>query len=450
MLGQIDDPPPESILDGCAFFVRGWLSLGKLQPELEAVEISFAGTLLAETAWFYARPDVERAEGLSTSEQTGFFAFSCRASEFHGVTGDLTIAARLRGGNRTPLLSSRSVTFLPFEKNPLALLSTRLDATARGLEIGAHSNPTAGLTPYYTDVASDFAGTRGRADFLSDASALPIESGTLDYLCSSHVLEHLADPLNALLEWHRVLREGGLLYLVVPDKTQTFDNPRKLTSPLHLLRDFRIQMTALHSTDHIDDFVSNAVWSKLRPKTPPEKEAEDRILARKQYLDDVRSGKPLDIHFHTFTPDSLRTLFLAAGLIGGEHPHFSVIAEAEKYPGDRQDGVGLLLRRCGATARNSSARTFELQSQSPNVPSLPLVCPVSLKPLSMQYRESQQRLLRSANGRQYRLVDGIPDLKCRQGERPTRPWSRWTSRWRRYLSSVRRLQKINEATKIQR
>jgi len=42
------------------------------------------------------------------------------------------------------------------------------------------------------------------------------DSNTLDYVFSSHCLEHLERPKEALEEWIRVLKKGGLLYLYLP------------------------------------------------------------------------------------------------------------------------------------------------------------------------------------------------------------------------------------------
>jgi predicted SAM-dependent methyltransferase len=41
---------------------------------------------------------------------------------------------------------------------------------------------------------------------------------SLDYVFSSHCLEHLGDTMSALREWSRVLRPGGKLVLILPDK----------------------------------------------------------------------------------------------------------------------------------------------------------------------------------------------------------------------------------------
>jgi len=49
------------------------------------------------------------------------------------------------------------------------------------------------------------------------ADALPWGDGEVDELHSSHLLEHTPDAAATLREWHRVLREGGLLTVRVPN-----------------------------------------------------------------------------------------------------------------------------------------------------------------------------------------------------------------------------------------
>lgn len=56
-------------------------------------------------------------------------------------------------------------------------------------------------------------------DFLLDARDLYIfKDGEFDYVFSSHVLEDLEDPINALIEWLRVLKVNGHLILYLPHK----------------------------------------------------------------------------------------------------------------------------------------------------------------------------------------------------------------------------------------
>ena len=71
-----------------------------------------------------------------------------------------------------------------------------------------------------------------------EASALPRGDATCDFVLSSHVLEHMANPLQALREWQRVLKPDGHLLLLLPHGARTFDHPRKTTSWEHLVADF--------------------------------------------------------------------------------------------------------------------------------------------------------------------------------------------------------------------
>lgn len=48
---------------------------------------------------------------------------------------------------------------------------------------------------------------------------LPFKDATLDYLVSSHFLEDVYDWLPVLKEWARVIKIGGYLVILVPDKT---------------------------------------------------------------------------------------------------------------------------------------------------------------------------------------------------------------------------------------
>ena len=53
---------------------------------------------------------------------------------------------------------------------------------------------------------------RGHAD------SLPFETGTLDFVYSSHLLEDYLNWDPVLYEWARVIKPGGHLIILVPDK----------------------------------------------------------------------------------------------------------------------------------------------------------------------------------------------------------------------------------------
>lgn len=50
----------------------------------------------------------------------------------------------------------------------------------------------------------------------ADATRLCIASGSVDRLVACHILEHLPQPHDVLREWHRVLRRGGVMSILLP------------------------------------------------------------------------------------------------------------------------------------------------------------------------------------------------------------------------------------------
>ena len=74
--------------------------------------------------------------------------------------------------------------------------------------------------------------------FICEATDLnPIQSGSYDCILASHCLEHVANPLRALEEWKRALKEDGILLLILPHKDCTFDWGRPTTSLHHMIED---------------------------------------------------------------------------------------------------------------------------------------------------------------------------------------------------------------------
>ncbi len=79
--------------------------------------------------------------------------------------------------------------------------------------------------------------------FIANGSDLrEIPSGKYDFVLSSHMLEHTANPLRALAGWNRLLKPGGALILVVPARDGTFDHRRPITKISHLIEDFETNM----------------------------------------------------------------------------------------------------------------------------------------------------------------------------------------------------------------
>lgn len=132
-----------------------------------------------------------------------------------------------------------------------------------GLEIGGPSRifGKSGILPIYPTIANldgcNFSRTtiwEGKIEegmtyryhknkkgyqFICDAVDLGvIQSKTYDFVLSSHTIEHIANPFRAISEWLRVLKDNGILLLVVPHRDGTFDHNRPITSLSHLIEDF--------------------------------------------------------------------------------------------------------------------------------------------------------------------------------------------------------------------
>ncbi|MEO6489820.1 MAG: methyltransferase domain-containing protein [Ferruginibacter sp.] len=66
-----------------------------------------------------------------------------------------------------------------------------------------------------------------------------IKNNTYDFVLSCHNLEHFANPIKALYEWKRIVKQDGYLLLVLPNKEKTFDHNRPVTTIEHLLSDHK-------------------------------------------------------------------------------------------------------------------------------------------------------------------------------------------------------------------
>ena len=79
--------------------------------------------------------------------------------------------------------------------------------------------------------------------FVAEATDLHfLADGGYDFVLSSHMLEHSANPLKALREWLRLIKPGGTLLLVLPHRDGTFDHRRPVTQLVHLVEDFERRM----------------------------------------------------------------------------------------------------------------------------------------------------------------------------------------------------------------
>lgn len=93
----------------------------------------------------------------------------------------------------------------------------------------------------YPKVTLDEAVQARWADYaIASAEQLDgFEPGSLDFIFSSHVFEHLVNPLQVLQNWWRCLAPGGVIAAVVPDARYSFDLRQPVTGTDALLSQHR-------------------------------------------------------------------------------------------------------------------------------------------------------------------------------------------------------------------
>lgn len=84
-----------------------------------------------------------------------------------------------------------------------------------GLDVGAGPDPLHMYREFFPRMRSVAAWDlpQGDAQLLAG-----VADQSLDFVHSSHCLEHMVDPAAALANWFRVLRPGGFLVVTVPDE----------------------------------------------------------------------------------------------------------------------------------------------------------------------------------------------------------------------------------------
>lgn len=154
-----------------------------------------------------------------------------------------------------------------------------------------------------------------------------VDGGTLeglpddryDAIVSSHVIEHLANPLRALEAWRRVTRPGGAIVLVAPHMEGTFDHRRPVTPLAHMVEDHE-QGTDEDDLTHLEETL--ALHDRSRDAEGDDFEAWARL--RRENLEHRV------LHHHVFSTPSLVALLAHAGVVieavEARHPHDIYVA----------------------------------------------------------------------------------------------------------------------------
>lgn len=151
-------------------------------------------------------------------------------------------------------------------KFPESVRAHQLLDGLHGIEIGASAHngfeiPGCVYVDYTDDMTTVFklseiemCGEAKPVDVVAPAWELPFDDESLEYVASSHLIEHCWDTIGTIEEWLRVLKPGGLIYMDIPHKERTFDKPRERT-PLAELRERHAG-----PPPEFDDHAHHSVW----------------------------------------------------------------------------------------------------------------------------------------------------------------------------------------------
>jgi len=124
-----------------------------------------------------------------------------------------------------------------------------------------------------------------------DLSALA--DGSVDFVIANHLIEHLENPIGGLQEMTRVLRNGGVLYMALPDPRATFDRDRPPTPFAHVLDEYRNGTSSTREA-HFAEWVALAEPYVEWLQEPGVKKGAERVgeLLQLDY----------SIHYHVWRP----------------------------------------------------------------------------------------------------------------------------------------------------
>lgn len=203
-----------------------------------------------------------------------------------------------------------------------------------GLEIGALNNPTIDLDEgaiHYADhLSTEGLREKYAADLNVDVNSIvsvdyiwgdrtlrqAVGKGIFfDYVVASHVIEHIPDVVGWFAEISEILRPGGVLSLVIPDKRYTFDCQRELSRPAEFIESFLLKSRRPSIRQIFDSHYSSApvdattAWSdSFNAKTV--ENFHNHPLGVFELCKRVNDENLyMDSHCYTFTPESFIDVF---------------------------------------------------------------------------------------------------------------------------------------------
>ncbi len=159
--------------------------------------------------------------------------------------------------------TSSPVTTVSMTVFPEHALAHQLLDDLHGLEIGAAAHNPFGLNArnvappddyeFYASSQAELGVAPAPVHIWATADAIPIPDDSEDFILSSHVVEHLPNVIGTFVEWNRIVKPGGFVFMIVPLRdAHPADRQRPLTTLEHLIDDYHKRYNLdTHPTDGV-------------------------------------------------------------------------------------------------------------------------------------------------------------------------------------------------------
>ena len=170
--------------------------------------------------------------------------------------------------------------------------------------------------------------------FICEASNMEaIKDNLYDFVVSSHVIEHLSNPVKAILEMKRVIKLQGFVILIVPHKEITFDHKRRTTELDHMIEDFKKNVPE-GVTSHLDfdEIIENYDYS-----------LDSGISNREDFLQRTKDNiSNRALHQHVFITETVLNLLDYCNLkiiLVKPRLSYGIMVVSQKLPEDDQNTI---------------------------------------------------------------------------------------------------------------
>jgi len=193
---------------------------------------------------------------------------------------------------------------MKFKESPLA---HRLLDGLQGIEIGGSAHNPFGLNTRnvdYTDSLTtvfklaeiELCGEALPVDIVGDACNIPLADHSVDFVISSHVIEHVFDPIAAIKEWKRVTVFEGIIYIICPLKEFVPGENREITKLSELIARYEGNL----KPENVQMFANQQAIT-------------DNEGLKKQYIHEILANHETG-HFTVFDMDLMLSVCFLCGL----------------------------------------------------------------------------------------------------------------------------------------